>query len=140
MRCIKITHNNMNVRITLWLWSWFHFWFRSWFWCRLNLRFRSRFYLWFRSRSWYWFNLRFRSWFNFWLRLRFWYRFIFTIYVFTLTILIGLPCNITFFSMTRCKYCKTTRFRTIRCNSYCTLKVSFTINIVMIVHLVSQVI
>ena len=41
--------------------------------------------------------------------------------------------NITLFSMTRCNYCKTTRFRTIRCNSYCTLKVSFTINIVMIV-------
>ena len=160
MRCIKITHDNMNVRITVWHWSWFHFWFRSWFWCWLNLRFWSRFYLWFRNRfnfrfwswSWFWFYFWLRSrswcWFNFrlrrwsWLWFYFWFRcwFIFTIYVFTLTIFICLPCNIAFFSMTRCKHFKTTRFRTIRCNGYCTLKVSFTINIVMVVHLVSQVI
>ena len=136
MRCIKITHDNMNVRITVWHWSWFHFWFRSWFWCWLNLRFWSRFYLWFWSR----FNFRLRRWS--WLWFYFWFRcwFIFTIYVFTLTIFICLPSNVAFFGMTRCKHFKTTRFRTIRCNGYCALKVSFTINIVMIVHLVSQVI
>ena len=144
MRCIKITHNNVNMSITFRHWSWFHFRLRSWFWYWLNLRFRSRF----NFRLWYWFwcrlNLRcwrwFYFWLRYWLRLRFWYRFIFTIYVFTLTIFIGLPCNSTLFSITRSDDCKTTRFRTIRCNGYCTLKVSFTINIVMIVHLVSQVI
>ena len=128
----------------IWHWSWFHFWFRSRSRCWFHLRFWSWswfwFYFWLRSRSWCWFNFRLRRWS--WLWFYFWFRcwFIFTIYVFTLTIFICLPSNVAFFGMTRCKHFKTTRFRTIRCNGYCALKVSFTINIVMIVHLVSQVI
>ena len=170
MRCIKITYNNVNMTIVLrlrsWSWCWFYLWFWSWSWCWFYLRFWSWswlwFHLWLRSRSWCWFNFWFwswswlwfyfwlRSWFRLWLRLRFWSRFylwfrsrswfIFTIHVFTLTIFICLPCNIAFFSMTRSDNCKTTRFRTIRCNSYCALKISFTIYIVMIIHLMCQVI
>ena len=137
MRCIKITYHNMNMTVVLrfrrWCWSWFHLWLRSRSRCWFNFRFRS----W----SWLWFYFWFWSWFRLWLRLRFWSRFylwfrnrswfIFTIYVFTLTIFICLPSNVAFFSMTRSDNCKTTRFRAIRCNSYCALKVSFTIYIVM---------
>ena len=162
MRCIKITYHNMNmtvvVRFRRWCWNRFHlrFWSWSWFWFYFWLRSRSRcwfnfrfwswswlwFYFWFWSRSWCWFNFRFWSWFRLWLRVRFRSRswFIFTIHVFTLTIFICLPSNVAFFSMTRSDNCKTTRFRTIRCNSYCALKVSFTIYIVVIIHLMCQVI
>ena len=117
-----------------WLWCWSRRW--CWLWCWS----RRWCWLWCRSRRW----LRCRLWSRRWCRCRRWLRCwrycCIAVHVFTLTIFIGLPCNSTFFSMTRCKHCKTTRFRTIRCNGYCTLKVSFTINIVMIVHLVSQVI
>ena len=131
---------NMTVvlRFRRWSWNRFHLW----------LRIRCWFHLWFWCRSWLWFYFWFWSWFRCWLNLRFWSRFylwfrcwfIFTIYVFTLTIFICLPCNIAFFSIPFSQHLKTCRFSTIRSNTYCTLKVSFTIYIVMIVNLVSQII
>ena len=120
MRCIKITHDNVNMTVVLrfrrWSWNRFHLWFWSWLRCRFYLRFWSRswcrFYLWFWCWSWLWFYFWFWSWLRLRLRLRFWSRFylwlrlrfrswfIFTIYVFTLTIFICLPSNVPFFSMT----------------------------------------
>ena len=121
-------------------WSRFNLWFRSW----LRCWFYFRFWSW----SWLWFYLWLRSWFRFWLRLRLWSRFylwfrrwfIFTIHVFTLTIFICLPSNSAFLNITFRQHLKACRLSTIRSNPYSTLKVSFTIYIIMIVNLVSQVI
>ena len=126
LRCWS--RSRFNLRFRSWLRCWFYFRLRRWSWNRFNLRFWSR--------SWFWFYLWLRS----WLRLRFWLWFIFTIHVFTLAIFICLPCNFTFFSITFSQYFKTCRLGTIRSNTYCTLKISFTIYIIMIIHLMSQVI
>ena len=125
-----------------WLWCrcWSRNWLRCWCWLWRRLRCWCWLWRWLRCRCWRWCRLWRRCWRWCWHWL--WCRCYccITVHIFTLTILIRLPCNSTFFSIARRYYLETARFSTFRSNGYCAFKVSFTSHIVMVIHLMCKII